>query len=61
MLFELARTADVDLTVLMRDTKDGSKYIYPPDLPGDEFVLYRVTNNKYVVLFGQSGAPLVNL
>ena len=59
MLFELART-DVDLTVLMRDTKDGSKYMYPPDLQGDkfgnEFVIYRVTSNKYVVLFGQSGA-----
>ena len=34
MQFELARTADVDLTVLMRDGKDGSKHIYCGVLPG---------------------------
>ena len=28
MQFELARTADVDLIVLMKDGKDGSKHRY---------------------------------
>ena len=34
MLFELVRTADDDLTVLMRYSKDGSEYIYRRVLPG---------------------------
>ena len=28
MLFELVRTADVGLTILMRDGKDGSEHMY---------------------------------
>ena len=34
MQFEPARTADVDLTVLMRDGKDGSENMYCCVLPG---------------------------
>ena len=33
MIFELVRIADVDLTVLMRDGKDGSEHMYTYALP----------------------------
>ena len=34
MIFDLVRIADVDLTVLMRDGKDGSEHMYTNVLPG---------------------------
>ena len=40
MQFELVRTADVDLTVLMRDDKDGSEHMYRHVLPGLVVQLY---------------------
>ena len=40
MQFEAARTADVDLTVLMRDGKDGSEHMNRRILPGPDVHLF---------------------
>ena len=40
MQFELVRTADVDLTVLMRADKAGSEHMYHRVLPGLVVHLY---------------------